>query len=89
MTQMNPEPDTFSSEEVQAAEAVEQAALSAVQNAHLTRRVVALRAQLTRMEKTNAMLQAELQNYRSETEVPGNGEDQADVADGPEAVVGE
>lgn len=60
------QPDAYSEEEVRAAEAAEQAALSKSQNQYLTRRVVALRAQIGRLERENSELRLELHNLQAE-----------------------
>lgn len=66
MTQNVPTPpDAYSEEEVRAAEAAEQAALSASQNKYLTNRVVALRAQIGRLERENSELRLELHSLQA------------------------
>lgn len=66
MTQnANEQQETFTQAEVKAAEAAEQASLSASQNQYLTRRVVVLRTQLNRLEQENQELRLKVHALES------------------------
>lgn len=68
MTQNQPESSPqYTTEEVRAAEAVEQASLSASQNKYLTGRVVVLRVQVNRLEKELSELRLRLHELQADS----------------------
>lgn len=73
MSEMNPEPtDAISQDEVNAAEAAEQAQLSASQNAYLLKRVVLLRIRSNKLQRQLEEALVELETLRVVTETPGS-----------------